>query len=272
MSAPKQGDIIIAVMGVTGAGKSTFIANVTGQDVQVGNTMDSCTTEPEIFETTLNDKKVFFIDTPGFDDSSGLDDADILQMTAEKLQAVSEANLMLTSILFLHKITDNRLTGSSKRLQRVYEKVCGHEAFSSVVLGTTMWDDLGKESKGVAREKQLREGDFWGKMIRGGTECYRLKDSSSSAQDLAMMLMDKKPAVMQMQSELIYNGGALIQTAAGQELNGIYVDQIRKQERKAALDESERAELERLREAEKKTRETIIVTQPYYVYKFCTIL
>jgi len=42
MSGPTPDDAIVAVMGVTGAGKSTFVANVTGQDVEIGDTLDSC--------------------------------------------------------------------------------------------------------------------------------------------------------------------------------------------------------------------------------------
>jgi ABC-type hemin transport system ATPase subunit len=40
--APQNADIVIAVMGVTGAGKSTFIASVTGRkDIQIGHNLYS---------------------------------------------------------------------------------------------------------------------------------------------------------------------------------------------------------------------------------------
>jgi len=136
-------------------------------------------------------------------------------MTAEKLQEISQENLKLTSVLFLHKITDNRLMGSSKRLQRVYEKVYGHEAFGSVVLSTTMWGDLGRESDGVRREGELIHGNFWGKMIRGGTECYRSRNSGSSVRNLANVLVGKKPVETQLQRELEWYNGALIHAFGG---------------------------------------------------------
>lgn len=42
VAAPQNADIVIAVMGVTGAGKSTFIRTVTGQnDVEVGHNLES---------------------------------------------------------------------------------------------------------------------------------------------------------------------------------------------------------------------------------------
>ena len=36
-------DVVIAVMGVTGAGKSTFIGHLTNVDVEFGNGLKSCT-------------------------------------------------------------------------------------------------------------------------------------------------------------------------------------------------------------------------------------
>jgi ABC-type Mn2+/Zn2+ transport system ATPase subunit len=35
-------DVYIAVMGVTGAGKSTFIKECTGQEIEIGHTLESC--------------------------------------------------------------------------------------------------------------------------------------------------------------------------------------------------------------------------------------
>jgi hypothetical protein len=42
MAVPTPGDTVIAVMGITGVGKSTFIANATGQDVRIGHGLASC--------------------------------------------------------------------------------------------------------------------------------------------------------------------------------------------------------------------------------------
>ena len=35
-------DIVIAVVGVTGAGKSTFISYYTDEEVEIGTTLESC--------------------------------------------------------------------------------------------------------------------------------------------------------------------------------------------------------------------------------------
>jgi ABC-type hemin transport system ATPase subunit len=53
-------DIIIPVMGATGAGKSTFIQNATGQHVEVGHGLESCTLRQSLNSQVL---KVVLITT-----------------------------------------------------------------------------------------------------------------------------------------------------------------------------------------------------------------
>lgn len=44
MGSSSQGDILIAVLGVTGAGKTTFISKATGRtDLAIGHGLTSCT-------------------------------------------------------------------------------------------------------------------------------------------------------------------------------------------------------------------------------------
>jgi ABC-type lipoprotein export system ATPase subunit len=40
---PRPGDKLIAIMGMTGSGKSTFISLCTGKDVPVGHELQACT-------------------------------------------------------------------------------------------------------------------------------------------------------------------------------------------------------------------------------------
>jgi excinuclease UvrABC ATPase subunit len=40
--APRPSDVFIAVMGVTGAGKSTFISLCSGREVKIGHNLQGC--------------------------------------------------------------------------------------------------------------------------------------------------------------------------------------------------------------------------------------
>jgi GTPase SAR1 family protein len=44
----------ILVMGLTGAGKSTFISQLTQQDVDIGHSLDSCMSPLDLRKTYLN--------------------------------------------------------------------------------------------------------------------------------------------------------------------------------------------------------------------------
>ncbi|ESK95347.1 hypothetical protein Moror_3872, partial [Moniliophthora roreri MCA 2997] len=83
-SAPfaTEREAIIAVMGATGSGKTTFINAASGGSLQVGMDLQSCTSTVQLSETfELRGRQVTLIDTPGFDDTNK-SDADILKMIA----------------------------------------------------------------------------------------------------------------------------------------------------------------------------------------------
>ncbi|KAL9065847.1 MAG: hypothetical protein Q9161_007955 [Pseudevernia consocians] len=68
---------IVLVIGLTGAGKTTFINHVTGLKLAVGKGMAACTTMSTYEVGVIDGTEVAFVDTPGFDDPQK-SDADIL--------------------------------------------------------------------------------------------------------------------------------------------------------------------------------------------------
>ncbi|KAL4259612.1 hypothetical protein AB1N83_006534 [Pleurotus pulmonarius] len=90
----KEDDIIIAIMGPTGAGKSSFINMATGNATGVGHDLESCTNSIDILkfqciERSMQD--IIFVDTPGFDDTHK-SDVEILEMIAGWLKQTYEQN------------------------------------------------------------------------------------------------------------------------------------------------------------------------------------
>ncbi|KEZ40817.1 hypothetical protein SAPIO_CDS8009 [Scedosporium apiospermum] len=102
--------ILVAVMGMTGAGKTTFINKVTGANMEIGHGLKSCTKEPEISSIRINGQDLHLIDTPGFDDTE-MKDSDILLQIAEYLNT----DVRLSGILYLHPITTRRVGGAATR-------------------------------------------------------------------------------------------------------------------------------------------------------------
>ncbi|KAI0766712.1 hypothetical protein BC629DRAFT_1737431 [Irpex lacteus] len=63
-------DTLILVMGMTGAGKTTFINKASGSNLVVGGGLESCTSEVQAADSFLLDGRVVtLIDSPGFDDT-----------------------------------------------------------------------------------------------------------------------------------------------------------------------------------------------------------
>lgn len=75
-STPGENDIVIALMGMTGSGKSSIISLCTNQDIKIGHELVSCTQDVETYvfrRPTLRFGRVYLVDTPGFDDTNRKD-------------------------------------------------------------------------------------------------------------------------------------------------------------------------------------------------------
>jgi len=240
---PQPSDVFIAVMGVTGAGKSTFISKCTEKEVRIGNTLQACklcpillspqepqtdhslgTQEVTVFLCKLSeDVNVYLVDTPGFDDTDR-SDTQILKEIASWLTASYSNSIKLHGIIYLHRITDPRMQGSAKRNLVMFKKLCGVDALKNVVLATTMWEGLKTEESGIERERELSDRqEFWGYMLANGSQLHRHYNHRDSAisliQSLTATRVAKPKVVLDIQSQMVDHGKDLSDTAAGQALD-----------------------------------------------------
>ncbi|KAF2624833.1 hypothetical protein BU25DRAFT_423933 [Macroventuria anomochaeta] len=149
-------DVIIVIMGMTGAGKSSFIAHCTQYNPPyLRQELRSCTTQVSVHTIQMAERTVHLIDTPGFNDSLR-SDGETFQELAYWLAAAHENKLKLSGIVYLHRITDTRMHGSAHRALETFKAICGAQGFRGVVVATTMWDGLvGYEiQKAHARQEQ----------------------------------------------------------------------------------------------------------------------
>ncbi|KAH7002414.1 P-loop containing nucleoside triphosphate hydrolase protein [Ilyonectria destructans] len=224
-AALRPGNIVIAVMGVTGAGKSTFIEKVTGQNVGVGHGLISHTAAVSIYAYRLSsDRCVYLVDTPGFDDTSH-SDTEILKEVAFFLSQIYRNDVKLAGIIYLHRITDNRVSGTALKNLNMFKQLCGDEAFGHVILATSMWDTLDAtlSETGVSREKELTtRTEFWGTMHKSGSQVVRWLGNEESAQGIIAKIIEvhdrSGKAMLKIQDELVNKNLTLDETAAGQEV------------------------------------------------------
>ncbi|KAI6158373.1 P-loop containing nucleoside triphosphate hydrolase protein, partial [Pisolithus thermaeus] len=210
--------IVVSVMGPTGAGKSTFIDRaVERPDMGAGHDLTSCTREVRAVRYPHTDgvRNIVLVDTPGFDDTF-MTDVQILKRIAHWLNSTYKKNVKLSGLLYLHRISDNRVGGTPLRNYNMFKELCGKDNFKNVILVTTMWDEV-TEEVGSAREEELR-ADFWRAMIALGSTTHRFERTTESAWKIinslsVQPLASRRP--LQIQSEMVDENLPLHRTAAG---------------------------------------------------------
>ncbi|CEF76500.1 unnamed protein product [Fusarium graminearum] len=234
MADCKPKDIYITLMGLTGAGKSSFINHCIKHEVVVGDGLQECTGTVEVFSFEYRPGvTIHLVDTPGFDDTNRQDSAVLRDISAWLSKSYTE-KILLNGILYLHRISDPRMQGSGKLSISLLRKLCGKDAFKNVVLVTTMWELVEKDI-GDRREKEPEETEeFW-----------------DSARNILSMFVPEEPEVqpemvtLAIQKELADDNKTLDQTSAGQLLDGTWAKE------KEAL----QRELEEVRDAVKSANE-----------------
>ncbi|KAL1590965.1 hypothetical protein WHR41_00395 [Cladosporium halotolerans] len=216
---PAEGDVFIAVLGVTGAGKSTFISKCTEKEVSIGHNLQACTQEVGVFLCKSRDFNIYLVDTPGFDDTDR-SDTEVLKEIASWLTASYSNSIKLHGIIYLHRITDPRMQGSGMRNLHMFKRLCGDQNLANVVMATCQWERV-LEADGVERERQLKEThNFWGYMVERGSKIHRHYNNRESALRLIDSLVSGNTArpkiVLDIQAQMVDEGKDLADTAAGQ--------------------------------------------------------
>lgn len=171
-----------------------------------------------------NGQRVFLIDTPGFDDMHN-DNVQVLQKIATFLCTIYESDrVSLAGLIYVQRITDPRMSGSSLKSLRIFEKLCGKKNFANVMIVTTMWDLLKtEEARENANERQIMLEDtteFFGHLVNGGAIMTKYDDTYDGALDVVETISGKKQRlVLDVQREML-DKGTLADTTVGQFLSG----------------------------------------------------
>lgn len=176
------------------------------------------------------DRRLYLVDTPGFDDSRCMD-IEIFTEIAFYLSQIHKRNFRLGGILYLHRITDNRVSASAMRSFQLVQSICGPQGAKFARLVTTMWDKAPDSSDiyklAVKRETELESVEgYWGWMSSHGSRTQRYMDTRASGLSILASLLAvsdaQGPVVLQLQDEIINQQKGFDDTAAGIILNGHY--------------------------------------------------
>ncbi|KAG2008133.1 TKL/TKL-ccin protein kinase [Coprinopsis cinerea AmutBmut pab1-1] len=284
----KPTDIVIPVMGATGAGKSTFVnlalgPRRNGEHVRVGSNLESCTKSLEFVILDIPDryrnlhsagaKRIILVDTPGFDDTMESDVA-ILKRISNWLAKSYRLGMTVGGLVYMHDLSAARFTGSAKRNLKMFNQLCGGDAVKRVILTTSKWGKFRTEDlpEAAQRQEELQKS-FWDRMLKEGARCEPLNPATHEAAWKVLHLilgnLDRKGGQklksLQIQREIIDQKKALPQTDAGQELTYTMGEVLEMWERQ----EVDREEIERLRQMKRAFRTSfgVRVKQMLGVYK-----
>jgi hypothetical protein len=147
----------------------------------------------------------------------------------------------LAGVIYIHRISDIRMSGISTRNFKMFRQLCGDSTLQNVVVLTNMWGEVTREI-GEAREAELASQDiFFKPVLEKGALLLRHENTTQSAHAVLQRIIQNRPLPLQIQRELIDEKKDISGTAAGVELNNEMMLQI----------EEHRREMEALQEATK---------------------
>lgn len=126
--------------------------------------------------------------------------------------------IKLAGVLFLHRISDVRVTGVTQRNFTMFQKLCGDSSLKNVVIVTTRWDMVTSE-RGEIREKQLASDKlFFQPALKKKAQLSRHDGSSEIGRHIVEKMVNNEKLPLQIQIEVVDKRMNLVQTMAGGEL------------------------------------------------------
>ncbi|KAK0611711.1 P-loop containing nucleoside triphosphate hydrolase protein [Immersiella caudata] len=235
---------MVLLMGVTGAGKTTFASLASGQDLVIGHGLDPCTQDPLAVEFSVDEHRVVLIDTPGFDDDAR-NDVEILSDIAKWLSAEGLLRgQTLDGLVLLHPVTRNFVSGMERRRTQLLEKILGEDAYQRVTIATTMWGTLGREYaqrldaeyKGVFdKNGRLGNSGVWANFTKKGAQVVRHDNNRESARSIIRTIVNRaiEEGIQEtlLQKEIADRNVGFMGSALGQHLVAHLEEDIRLLER-----------------------------------------
>ncbi|PPR03426.1 hypothetical protein CVT24_012695 [Panaeolus cyanescens] len=227
----QESDIIIAIMGPTGAGKSNFIEKLNGGHPIEGAAgkissafLKSYTSEMAVYRVynhPLFHNNIVMVDTPGFDDTKKTD-LQILEMIGNWLQETyGKLGVLLSGVLYFHRITDNRFSGTANKNLRMFGKLCGDGAATKVTFVTTMWDKMSGDRAALARSRvDELKSTYWKNLVALGARSEPFNNSCESAWGIIdpIAQSEEERKIIHLQNELVNSAKRIQETDAGKAL------------------------------------------------------
>ncbi|KAF9008368.1 hypothetical protein BDQ17DRAFT_1323706 [Cyathus striatus] len=199
---PKSTDLVIAVIGLAGVGKSTLITTLSldGNKTNVNRTLDCNThglTAFPCMHPSYSSQRLVIIDTPGFNEGS-VDVTHVLERLSAWLEASypkdKYMNLKLAGVIYIHETSQGLSAGTSgtvteSHLNTIRTLCGGSHGVLPIVLGMSNWqNNENAEKKCMVQIKD----SCWKSLIDHGCSVVQFQnDSTSSACEMVYSILKK---------------------------------------------------------------------------------
>ncbi|KAM5367533.1 hypothetical protein ACJA88_011500 [Fusarium oxysporum] len=130
---------IILVIGPTGAGKTSLLKLLTGENLVLGHKLDHGTALPTQIRGTINDESFLFIDSPGFGHATfkpGVVKKQIHSMLGYFTRELGGIH----GILYIHDILTEREVPGMQEATEFLRELAAHDFKPHITFITTKWD------------------------------------------------------------------------------------------------------------------------------------
>ncbi|CAG7849998.1 SubName: Full=Uncharacterized protein {ECO:0000313/EMBL:CCA72590.1} [Serendipita indica DSM 11827] len=217
MNEVKRGDRIIILYGETGTGKSTFINAVAGCDAaKVDHTLKGSANRIEVFKITGPDLKPFvLVEAPGVDTSNN--DSSKLGLWLH-----DQKNPPVAGVIYLRRITDNRMSNAQINTLDSLSTICGIDAASHIFVLTTMWD-VPATARQIEREREFKTDFCSIKAALGECKLLRMENTKKqttreitrAARQTVQEVLDRDPCRLLVGRQMRDSKGDYRGTAVG---------------------------------------------------------
>lgn len=220
----------------------------------------------------LDEYDVTLVDTPGFDDTN-ISDVDILALIAKYLADEFENRRQISGVIYLHRITDNRMGGTALRNFRMFKELCGGPALANTAIVLNMWNEVNEGIRSARKNELVSKDNFFKPAVTAGAKVLTHDNTVDSAYAVLRHLATRRPRPLLIQTELVSQKKQLCETSAGAAL----LEDLVKREQKQAeqlrdmqkeieeairkKDEEDRRELEEARRKVDETRRHLLSQQ-----------
>ncbi|KAJ8132585.1 hypothetical protein O1611_g1041 [Lasiodiplodia mahajangana] len=215
--------IRIAIFGSTGAGKTSFINNATGANLEVGEGANSSGSSSGQSRRPKGHHTCYVIGVSGqvrsgdrFGDTD-LEDPQLFLRVTNWLANSYKQKGPLNGAIFLQSISQPRVELAEMNAIQLFEKILGDSAYPWAMVVSSFWNQV---NEAFATKNESNREKTWQRLGTGGARFGRFHATEASALQIVQHFLNFRDAPLLLPQEAIQLQGQVWSTSAAIDTNG----------------------------------------------------